>query len=46
MFANSEFGNVQDLYIGMHRPTSFSGVGWQSCNVPLGNMICLQMDVV
>jgi hypothetical protein len=45
--ASSDFNNAQNPCMDMHCPTSFGGVGWQSHNVPLGNMtVCLQMNVV
>ena len=36
MFVSSDFSIVQSFGIGLHRPTSFGRVGWQSCYLPIG----------
>ena len=36
MFANPDFGIARSPCIGLHCPTSFGKVGWQSCNMPMG----------
>jgi hypothetical protein len=36
MFASSDFGIARSVCVGLHHPTSFGRVGWQSCNVPMG----------
>ena len=38
MFANSNFDIVQSPGFGLHHPTYFGRVGWQSSNVPMERM--------
>ena len=33
------FAIAQSSYIGLHHPSSFDKVGWQSCNKPMGRKI-------
>ena len=35
MFSNPDFGVAKSPGINLHGPTSFSKIGWQSCNVPM-----------